>query len=413
MSRVDSDGGATARSRNRILLGLDAQWVMVLGLWMLVAAAAAYEIVPASVTPIVMDELAVGPVAAGWLVSIMLGVAVVTSIPIGVGLDRADARLAIGLGAVALIVAGVWGWKAAAAGAYAWLMASRVLGALAYTTIWNASANIIGRSFDVGSRATAIGVFTSGGTAGFALGQLAGPLVADALGWAWIFGVFGALAGVGIVVFWGTSGRIEQSNEGTSSPDLGEFGAVLTDRRVWHVCVLGLIGYALFLFFLGWMPTYLAEEMGLSLAQSGTIIAVFTAIGMVSRTSGGVLSDRLFETRRRPVAVISFVVTAPIVAAMVLIDSVVVVFGLLLVAGFFIQLAIGLFFTYVRELVNPNVAATAIAVLTAVGLFGGFASPIVAGALIGAQGFLAAFAYAGVIAVAGVVLAWFAPEPNA
>jgi len=58
-------------------------------------------------------------------------------------------------------------------------------------------------------------------------------------------------------------------------------------------------------------------------------------------------------------------------------------------------------------------AATAIATLTSVSLFGGFAAPIVAGRLIELDGFLAAFTLAGVTAALGVALSWFAPEPAA
>jgi predicted MFS family arabinose efflux permease len=385
---------------------------MVAGLFLLAASAAAYEIVPASVTPVLMDRLAIGPTAAGWIVSVMLGTAVLASVPVGIGLDRTDLRRAIAVATLALIVSGLWGWRAAAAGNYPSLIASRIVGALGYTVVWNAAANIVGRSFPAGSRATAIGTFTAGGTAGFALGQLGGPPVADAFGWASIFAVFGGLSAVGFAVFWVASAFVTPADGDPDRPSLDEFAAVLTSRRVWHVCLIGLVAYALFLFFLGWMPTYLAETQGLSLARSGLLVAVFAGVGIVSRTGGGVLSDRLFDARRRPVALLAFVATTPLVVGMVLVDDVVVLFGLLLFAGFFIQLAIGLAYTYVRELVEPNVAATAIATLTSVSLFGGFAAPIVAGKLIEIDGFLAAFSLAGVTAALGVALAWFAPEPG-
>lgn len=387
-----------------------AAWTMVAGLFVLVASAAAYEIVPASVTPVLMAELNIGPTAAGWLVSVMLGTAVITSIPFGIGLDRTDLRWAIAGGTLALVAAGVWGWQAATEGAYHSLVASRVLGALAYVVIWNASANIVGRSFPTDSRATAIGAFTAGGTAGFALGQLGGPPVASQLGWAAIFAAFGVLAIIGFSVFWIASARVEPADGDVAQPELGEFAAVLTNWTVWHVCFIGLAGYALLFFVLGWMPTYLAEELGMSLAQSGALVALFTAVGIISRTGGGVLSDRYFDARRRPVALLAFVITTPLVAAMVFVTNLVVMLALLVLAGFFIQLVIGIVYTYVRELVAPNVAATAIATLTSVALFGAFAAPLVAGWLIETSGFLAAFAFAGTTAVLGVVLAWTAPR---
>jgi len=49
-------------------------------------------------------------------------------------------------------------------------------------------------------------------------------------------------------------------------------------------------------------------------------------------------------------------------------QSVAVLIVMLLVAGFAIQLTLGLSFTYVRELVDPRVAATAVAFSQVLGL---------------------------------------------
>ena len=82
----------------------------------------------------------------------------------------------------------------------------------------------------------------------------------------------------------------------------------------------------------------------------------------------------------------------------------------LLVAGFAIQLCLGLVFAYVRELVEPAVAATAVAFLTSVGLIWAFLAPIATGRLINVSNYEAAFLAAGVLRVFGALLAWFAPE---
>ena len=69
-------------------------------------------------------------------------------------------------------------------------------------------------------------------------------------------------------------------------------------------------------------------------------------------------------------------------------------------------------FAYVRELVEPAVAGTAVAFLTSVGLAGAFLAPIAAGWLISAAGYGTAFAVAGGLGAVGVALAWRAPEPG-
>lgn len=401
-----TDGTATTENR---------PWGMVVGLSLVTIAAAAYEIAPASVTPVLMERLGIGPTGAGWIVSIMLGVAVVASVPVGIGLDRTDPRTVTAGGAVLLVVSGLWGWQAAADGAYRWLLVSRVFGAIAYTVVWNASAHLIGTGFDVDTRATALGVFTASGTAGFALGQVAGPPIVATFGPAAIFGAFGGIAVIGLIVFWPTSAPVVRTpaGDGTDAPDLSDFGRVLTSRAVWHVCVMGFMGYSLFLFINSWMPTYLTERLGVSLTGGGLIVGGFAAVGILARTGGGVLSDRVFDRRRRPVAIISFAFATPLVIAMALIDLVAAVVVLLVLAGFFVQLGIALFYTMVREVVDPAVGATAVSVMTSISLFGGFSAPLVAGLLIERTGdFLAAFGYAAALTAIGLVLAWFAPEPN-
>jgi MFS family permease len=155
----------------------------------------------------------------------------------------------------------------------------------------------------------------------------------------------------------------------------------------------------------------MTDELGLSLGASGLVVALFPAVGVVSRAGGGILSDRVFEGRRRPVLLGAFLVSTPIVAVFTLLPGLPVVIAALLLAGFSIQLCLGLAFAYVRELVDPAVAATAVAFLTGVGLAGAFLSPIVGGFVIDTAGYDLAFGLAGALGGVGVALAWYAPEP--
>ena len=123
--------------------GIDWQSVgPVAGLFVLSAAAGAYEIAPASVIPLVRESLSVGPAAAGSLVSVMYATSVVASVPVGMALERVPMRRAVTAAGVALLVAGAWGWAAASSGAFLSLLVSRMLGGLAYVLVWNAGASV-------------------------------------------------------------------------------------------------------------------------------------------------------------------------------------------------------------------------------------------------------------------------------
>jgi hypothetical protein len=50
-------------------LGLNRRFLVLAGLWILSVAGNAYFIVPASVFPLIMSDLAMGPATVGWVVS--------------------------------------------------------------------------------------------------------------------------------------------------------------------------------------------------------------------------------------------------------------------------------------------------------------------------------------------------------
>lgn len=409
---TDSDGtvapstepGAPATRSDRTL------WGLVGGASLISTALAAYEIAPASVTPLMRESMGIDATAAGLVVSVMFGVAVVASLPTGAILDRTDSRVTMALAVFVLVAAGAWGWWAGEAGQYGSLLASRVVAGGAFVVVWNAGIDIISRAADDARRATMVGVFTASGPLGFAFGQGLSPALAARWGWPVIFVAFNGIALVGLALFWPTSRGLGATSG--SAPGFGEFRGVLRQRRVWIVGALGFLGYSLYLFVNSWGPSYLTDEVGLSLGLSGLLVALFPAVGVVSRIGGGVLSDRLFDGRRRPVVLASFVMATPLLATFTRLPSIAFLAGSLLFAGFAIQLMIGLAYAYIRELVEPRVAATAVAFLTAVGLGGGFVSPIAGGAIIDAAGYHAAFLGAGVLSAAGIVLAWRAPEPG-
>ena len=383
---------------------------LVGGASLISAGLAAYEIAPASVTPLVRDSLGVSASAAGLVVGVMFGTAVVASLPVGGVLDRTDSRRAIAVAVGALLVAGAGGYLAGRAGSFAGVLGSRVLGGVAYVIVWNAGIELVSEAVVAEVRATAVGTFTASGPVGFAVGQATGPLVAARFGWPAVFVAYTGVVLVGLALFWGPSQGL--GDGGGTSPSLAAFGGVLRNRGVWLVGALGFLGYALYLFVNSWGPSYLTDVRGFPLAASGLLVALFPAVGVVSRIAGGALSDRAFGGRRRPVVLGSFLVATPLLAAITRVSTLAALVAALLLAGVAIQLTLGLSYAYVRELVDPQVAATAVAFQTSVGLAGAFVAPIAGGVVIEAAGYRTAFLLVAGLGAAGVLVAWRAPEPT-
>lgn len=380
---------------------------IVFGVMLLAVGGTMYLIAPASVLPVVRKELAIGPAAAGWIVSVMFGTQVLVSIPAGIGIDRVNNRRVIVGVALGFVVASVWSWFAAGNNDYWSLMGSRAFAGALLAVGWNASVNVTRRSVHEGRRATVLGMFTASAPAGFALSHLYAPAAVAQLGWTSIFLVPAVLAVVGAAVFVVASRRRDLAGGDMQTAGIEDFGRVLSNRRLWNVALLSFLAYSVYVFVNSWVPSFLTEEVGLSLGESGLLVALFPAIGILSRSGGGYIADRLFGSRNRPVILASFIVTAPAIVAITVVRRVLFVFLVLALAGPFVQLGIGLFYAYVDQIVRPNVAGTAIAVLSTLGFLGSFSAPVVAGMLIEwSQSYTLAFTYATIAALLGIVLAW-------
>jgi MFS family permease len=388
-------------------------WGLLLSLVALSALANAYIVVPASVLPVVMAELAIDATAAGWVVSAVFAAQIVASVPTGLALDRFGSRGLLTLATVGLAVAGVWGATSAANGDYGSLVASRLLGGASSIAIWNAGVTTIGRAVGAERRATAVGAFTAASPAGFALGHLTGPLVAR-VDWTATFAVYGLLAVVPLAAVRALSPEVRTDGGGRPDPvNTGDVVAVLAVGPVRLLAVTVFAAMSVYVLLNSWTPTYLAEELDASLATGGLVVAVLPAMGVLSRTGGGAVSDRLFDGRRRPVVALSFLVPLPLVAALAWAPTLGAALVVLILAGFFVQLAVGVLFATPGEFVEPSLAGTAVAVVTAAGATGSFTAPLVAGALVDATGsFLPAFGYAVLAGVLGLALTSLLPEPR-
>jgi nitrate/nitrite transporter NarK len=325
----------------------EGQWALVGGGWLLAAALNAYIIVPASFLPVLSEQLSIDATAASWIVSALFAVGVFVGIPAGIVLDRVDNRWAATLAAGSLFAACLWSWQAARSGSYWSLLAARAVAGLSFPLIWSACINLIGQTFDAANRASAVGVFTTSAPAGFAVGQFTGPLIVARFGWSAPFAVFAIPIAVAGVAFHltshsaGRAGRSARADGGTvesdPQPQLAEFKRVLTDPSVLSIAGMGFVAYSAYVFFNSWMPTYLTEELGLSLAASGLLVAVFPAIGVLSRSGSGFVSDRFLSQRRRPLVYVAFAATLPLVAVIAFTEIPAIVAGCLLFAGLFIS----------------------------------------------------------------------------
>jgi len=285
MSVTESRLGAAGRAliTERAFVGC------LLGTWLLTAAAHYYVMAPASVLSRVADDLAVTPAVAVWIVSAVPGTWALTNFALGVWIDRLGEYRVIVVGTAVLIAAGGWSWWAGRRGTFYPLLASRLLAGVAVGVIWTASTNLIGGAVSGANRGTAIGVYVTSAPAGFALGQLFGPIVTARAGWPANFLVMSVVAGLVIGVISLSVRRLEIDPVTNTASIRSNFTSVLSHRVVWYGSAMAFAAYSYYLFMNSWMPTYLGNEFALSAGLSGLLTAAFPAMGVLSRAGGGLI----------------------------------------------------------------------------------------------------------------------------
>ena len=375
--------------------------------WLLLLFVGAYLIAPASLLPVVMSDLGITEATAAALVSMPQVAATVIGVPVGIYLDRVEARVTVPVAAAILLVGSVGDWFAASAGAVSLLIGSRLLAGVGMFVLWVTCINVAASTVPPTRRATATSVIISGYPAGYALGHLGAPRVAAFVGWPGVFPVFGVAVLVMSVGLYVAVGRVSKFHASTEPMTLLGFKRVIQNRDIWSVLAVTILGYSLYMVFNSWMPTYITRQFGVSLAESGTFVAVFPAVGIVARPVGGWLSDAVLGQRRRPVFAASFVGATVLAVAMFYSVTMAVLVGILVLAGVFVQLQIGLMYQSAQELVDPRAAGTAVSLASVAGWLGSFVAPVVAGELVAATGIDSVlFVFAVGLGVTGGLTVW-------
>ena len=90
---------------------------------------------------------------------------------------------------------------------------------------------------------------------------------------------------------------------------------VLRNRMVWLLAAVYFLVKPTRYLLLSWSPVYVNELLGTSTAGSGILGSMFDLAGPLGTLAGGIVSDRLFKSKRIPVSVIALFCLAIIMAS--------------------------------------------------------------------------------------------------
>ena len=187
------------------------------------------------------------------------------------------------------------------------LLAFRVVTGLGVGGEWATGQTFVGETFPARMRARYAAVMQTGAPAGIALAALMGGFAAPALGsalgadWGWricfFLSVLPALLVVVIRRLMPESDIWEAQQREREPGARGQFAEILATpalRRLFGLgLVLALTDMSAYWFTYSWLPKYLYDQLGFSMAKSGVWMLVTQAGGLLGYLAFGAVADRL------------------------------------------------------------------------------------------------------------------------
>lgn len=369
-----------------------------------------------SVFPLLEKEFSLDSVELGLLGSSFAWTYGLTAPLAGMVVDRVRRKTAI--------LAGLHVWSlicmATALSRKFWhLVLFRAAEGLGETIYYPASMSMISDYHGKATRSRAMGLHQTSVYMGTVGGGFFAGLIGQHYGWRWSFIVFG---GLGILLGLVLHRFLREPARGQA--DLAEFGerARVIERLplrrflaiVWGTpTVLILMSAFICANFvatvlLSWMPKFLYDKFGFSLAMAGLMATVFVQVAsMIGSPLGGWLADTLrrrYAGGRMMVQAGALLAGAPFVLLCGSTNSVHLLVAALILWGLCKGFYDANIFASVYDVIRPEARGTAAGFMNMVGWLGGGTAPLVIGFLASRVGLSAAISSAALVYVLGSLL---------
>jgi OPA family sugar phosphate sensor protein UhpC-like MFS transporter len=276
------------------------------------------------------DVLGLSKADMSWMDGAFSGTYAVSQIFWGALGDKFGARRVLLGGMVASALTAAWmGFSGSA-----WTMGILfALQGLWQGSGWPPLSKNVGAFFSRRERGSVMGLWCTNYAIGGFFASIVAGYAASWWGWRYAF-LVPALLLLGITVLFYLLQRdrpedvglppIEQvhgDSENTNSADAispaphtdGSWNAiaeVLRSRMVWFLAAVYFLVKPTRYLLLFWSPVYISERLGTSTATSGVLSSMFDLAGPLGTLAGGIVSDRLFQSRRMPVAALALALLA-------------------------------------------------------------------------------------------------------
>jgi NNP family nitrate/nitrite transporter-like MFS transporter len=243
--------------------------------WVLLGALGAY----------IGDELALSASAKGLMVAVPLLSAAFFRVALGLLGDRYGPRrvglLSMGVVVVALLL----GWLGA--NSYGALLGVGVLLGVAGAS-FAIALPLASRHYPPKHQGLAMGI-AGAGNSGTVLTTLAGPRIAEHVGWHAVFG----LALIPVCLVWIAFAFLAKEPPAPKHPvRFADLRDILREADAWRLCGLYAVTFGTFVGLASFLPIFFHDQYGLSKVDAASIVAAGGALGSLLRPLGGYLADR-------------------------------------------------------------------------------------------------------------------------
>jgi len=250
----------------------------------------------------IQKDLGIGETSLSLLLGSSLAATAVGGVLCGYLADRFGRKTVL---AWTILVYSIGTFLCGFAGGFGSLLAFRILTGLGVGGEWATGQTLVGETFPAAMRARFAAVMQTGAPLGVALASVVGgflePATASALGghWGWRACCWASLTPALLVVV--IRRHMPESDvwlarkHAAPSEQRGQFGELLGVPRLRRLFALGLIlaltDMSAYWFTYSWLPKYLYEQLGFSMAKSGLWMLVTQAGGLLGYLSFGFLAD--------------------------------------------------------------------------------------------------------------------------
>lgn len=428
--QLDSDGKPRGRHRRFLVLAL---------ITTVLALSTGDRATLSVAAPGLAKDLAIDPLAMGWLFSAFSWSYFLAQIPAGYLVDRIGSRIAIlvalvGWSIATILTSGV-GYVAAP---IVVLYALRLLLGILEAPVTPACSRIIAAWFPSDERGVAGAIFNSAQYLSLAVFTPLMGFLFHYAGWQHIFTVMGGLGLVLAMIWWweyqapdsDTRLSRKEYDDITARGALTQLGSTSSKVDVTHMVPAGnvirsllsnrmLLGIffaqycvaSLSTFFISWFPSYLVEARHFSMLQAGFVAALPAICGCLGGVSAGFFSDWLLRrtgsltiARKSPIT-LGLGLSATIILCNYTAANAVVV--AIMCAAFFGKGFGALGWTVIADTAPKEAIGVTGALFNAAGSVGGIITPIAIGAIVSRTGsYDGALIYVGCHVLAAVAAYW-------